>query len=105
VFFPVSCLPTGTKPLAQRTLRVDHPPRTRWDPGFFYAAWEVPAFTFGPEQKGKKRPFKHSKSEAGRISRARRKRQRLHCSLLIETPRIDRKYFASDFARGVFDRA
>jgi hypothetical protein len=70
VFYPVSGLPTGTKPLARRTLRVDHPPRRSWYPGFFYAAWEVPAFTFGPEQRAK---APHSNSTAGRVSRARQR--------------------------------
>jgi hypothetical protein len=102
VFFPVSCLPTGTKPQAQRTLRMDQPPRTRWYLGFFYAALEVPAFTFGPEPKEKKRPFQfHSRPHLPGPPQT----PAAWCSLLIETPRIDRKYFASEVARGVFHRA
>jgi hypothetical protein len=53
----------------------------KWYLRLFSAALEVPAFTFGLEQKAKK---PHSNSIAGRISRARRKRQRLPSSLLIE---------------------
>jgi hypothetical protein len=75
----------------------------RWYLPLFSAALEAPAFTFGPEQKAKKYAFKYSNFIAGRISRARRRRQRLPSSLLIENASDrQRKNFASDFAPGRF---
>src|SRR5882762_9117395 len=53
----------------------------RWHLPHFSAPLEVPALTVGPEQKAKKT---HSNSVASRVPRARRKRQRLPPSLLIE---------------------